>query len=106
MPAQHGQDREDAVMRSLSGVLLVSGLLAAGCTSSPNSEIDKAPVGSDVQVTRQDGALVEGKLAAKDANTVRVEKGATQRTVPRSEIVDVRVKDEKSDGRTPEAAPP
>ena len=83
-------------MRSLSGVLVVSGLLAAGCGSSPDRQLDNTPVGSDVQVTRQDGALVEGKLAAKDAGTVRVEKGATTRTVPRSEIVDVRVKDDKS----------
>ena len=88
-------------MRSLSGVLVVSGLLAAGCGSSPDRELDNTPVGSDVQVTRQDGALVEGKLAAKDEGTVRVEKGATKRTVPRSEIVDVRVKDEKAVAEEP-----
>jgi hypothetical protein len=92
-------------MRSLNGVLLVSGLLAAGCNSSPNRELDNAPVGSDVQVTKQDGALVEGRLTAKDAGTVRVEKGATKRTVPRSEIVDVRVKDEKAVAEEPVLPP-
>lgn len=89
-------------MRILNTVLIAGGLLAAGCNSSPDRQIDNAPVGSDVQVTRQDGALVEGKLAAKDAGTVRVENGATKRTVPRSEIVDVRVKD----ANAPEPAVP
>ena len=63
--------------------------LAAGC--SRGTDLEKVPVGSDVQLTRQDGGVVEGKLAARDETTVRIDVGRTTRTVSRKEIADVRV---------------
>jgi hypothetical protein len=79
-------------MRNLIPALFFSVLCATACNkASDSTDIDKVPVGTDVQVTRQDGGLVEGKLAARDEAAVRVEKGATTRSVPRKDIADVRV---------------
>lgn len=60
-----------------------------GC--STRADPDKVPVGTAVQVTRQDGGLVEGTLAARDEKTVTVKAGRTTRTVPRGEIADLQV---------------
>jgi hypothetical protein len=80
-------------MRGLIGVVIAAAALSAGCNRTPQAQIENTPVGSDVQVTRQDGGLVEGKLAAKDDASLRVESGKTTRLVPRSEVAEVRVKD-------------
>jgi hypothetical protein len=45
-----------------------------------------------VQVTREDGALVEGRLTDRNADAVRVDVGPTTRAVPRKEIADFRIK--------------
>jgi hypothetical protein len=65
--------------------------VAAGCSRGP--DLEKVPVGSEVQLTRQDGGVVEGKLAARDETTVKVNVGRTTRSVARKEIADVRVVD-------------
>ena len=83
-------------MRNLTGVMLVSLLVGVGCSKPSEPDIDQVPVGTDVQVTREDGGLVEGKLTAKDETTVRVEKGATSRSVPKKEIAEVRVVADKA----------
>ncbi len=61
----------------------------AGCARK--ASVEKVPVGSEVQVTRDDGALVEGKLAEKDAQTVKVDTGDVVRSVPVDKIADVRL---------------
>ena len=43
---------------------LAASLLFAGCNRS--ADIEKVPVGSNVQLTRDDGGVVEGTLAARD----------------------------------------
>src|SRR6186997_2515156 len=63
--------------------------LALACNGSP--EIDKVPAGSEVQVTRQDGGLVEGKLEQVSESSVKVDTGRTSREVPKADIADVRV---------------
>jgi hypothetical protein len=63
----------------------------AVCGCSTRVDPDKVPVGTAVQVTRQDGGLVEGTLAARDEKTVTVKAGRTARTVPRGEIADLKV---------------
>jgi hypothetical protein len=73
-----------------------------GCTS--RVDVDKVPVGTEVQVTRQNGALVEGSLASRDQKTVAVKTGRTTRTVPRSEIADVRVVEPGRPADVPPAA--
>ncbi|MEO8484084.1 MAG: hypothetical protein ABI634_17870 [Acidobacteriota bacterium] len=70
--------------------LLVLSLAATvGCARK--GDIDKVPVGSEVQVTRQDGGLVEGKLTEKNADAVKVDTGDFLRTVPVDKIADVRL---------------
>ena len=60
---------------------------AVGC--SAQADVEKVPVGTDVQLTREDGGVVQGKLTEKDAKAVTVVTGKTTRTtrvVPREEI--------------------
>jgi hypothetical protein len=76
----------------MMSVAIVVALAAAGC--SAQADVEKVAVGSDVQLTRKDGGVVEGKLTAKDEKTVRVESGRASkatRTVPKEEIADVKV---------------
>lgn len=63
--------------------------VAYGCAS--HVDVDEVPVGTAVQVVRQDGGLVEGTLSARDEKAVAVKSGKTTRSVPRTEIADVKV---------------
>jgi hypothetical protein len=69
-------------------VLMIAG---AGCTS--RVDLEKVPVGTEVEVTRQDGGVVRGKLAAHDDQTLKVDVGSASRSVSRDQIADVRVVD-------------
>ena len=90
-------------MRNLARILLVAvGAWAAGCSN--RVDVDKLPEGTDVQVTRQDGALIEGKLAARQPDVIKVSTGRTTKDVPRDQIADVRVVDEKAPAELPEKA--
>jgi hypothetical protein len=51
------------------------------------------PVGSEVEVIRQDGGVVRGTLAERDERTVKVGVGSAGRSVPRNQIAEVRVVD-------------
>src|SRR5262245_41558114 len=65
---------------------------AVACTAK--ADVEKVPVGTDVQVTRQDGGVVQGTLTQKDEKTVKVQTGksaASTKVVPREQIADVRV---------------
>ncbi len=66
-------------------------LILAGAGCSRGTDLEKVPVGSDVQLTREDGGVVEGKLTARDEQVVKVNVGRTTRTVARKDIADVRV---------------
>jgi len=66
-------------------------VVGAGC--SRGTDLEKVPVGSDVQLTRQDGGVVEGKLTARDEKTVKVDVGRVTRSVPRDQIADVQIVD-------------
>jgi hypothetical protein len=48
-------------------------------------------VGSEVQVVRQDGGLVEGTLAARTPTSVKIDTGTVVRLVDRDDIADVRL---------------
>jgi hypothetical protein len=54
-------------------------------------DVEKVPVGSEVAVTKEDGGVVQGKLAERDVKVVKVNVGRTVREVPRETISDVRV---------------
>jgi hypothetical protein len=84
-------------MRSALAALVVAGVLAApGCERK--TDIDDVAVGTTVQVTREDGALVEGRLQHSSEAAVTIDTGSTTRLVAKHEITDVRVV-------TPEMAP-
>ena len=82
--------------------LIVVLVLASGCRRDP--PVDQVPVGSDVQLTRRDGALVEGKLTARDETAVKLAVGPATKSVPRDEIVGLRVRDEKTAATPPREA--
>jgi hypothetical protein len=69
--------------------LAASGLTAIGCAR--HVDIEKIPVGTNVQLTRDDGGVVEGTLAERDATVVTVKSDAGTRAVPRDEIAVVQV---------------
>jgi hypothetical protein len=75
----------------IAALALVSAAAAAGCHRTP--DVDRVPVGSDVQLTRADGALVEGTLVGRDQDAVTVDVGPATRSVPREAIADLRLKD-------------
>jgi hypothetical protein len=66
-------------------------IVSIGC--GRETDVDDVPVGADVQVTRDDGALVEGKLVERDAEAVRVDTGPVTRSIERARIADVQVPD-------------
>lgn len=65
--------------------------MAIAC--SGGVDVEDIPLGTTVQVTRDDGALVEGRLAEKSDEAVTIERGtpARPKAVPVAEIADVRV---------------
>ena len=71
--------------------VLTVALALAGAACSREPEVEKVAVGSDVQLTRQDGGVVQGKLTAKDEKSVQVQSGKSTRTVPKDQIADVKV---------------
>ncbi len=79
-------------------------LAVLGVSCSREADVEKVPVGSEVQLTREDGGVVEGKLAARDQQAVKVDVGPATRSVPRDEIAVVRVVDRR-DGAKPVALP-
>jgi hypothetical protein len=71
----------------------VAALAIAGAACNQPATVEDAPLGSDVQLTRQNGALVEGKLTARDERSVKVDVGKVTRSVPKADIADMRVVD-------------
>lgn len=88
--------------RTSSIVGLVCLLAGAACSSKPN--VDKVAVGQEVQVTKDDGGVVVGKLAAKDAQTVKISTAHASREIPRADIADVQVIDAKTPVTLPAVA--
>lgn len=77
--------------RYLSTLALVTIVAATGC-SAP-ADVEKVPVGTEVEIVRQDGGVVHGTLTGRDERTVKVNLGTTSRSVPREQIADVRIVD-------------
>lgn len=77
------------MVRRMTILTVALALAGAGCTREP--EVEKVAVGSDVQLTRQDGGVVQGTLTAKDEKTVQVQSGKSTKTVPKDQIADVKV---------------
>ena len=77
-------------------------LFAAACRGQ--SEVDKVVVGQDVAVVKDDGGVVEGKVASLDDKSVRLTTGQTTKSIPKAEIVDVKVVGEGQPAELPPAA--
>ena len=77
------------MMKTLPAIAFALMLAIAGC--SKKVDLEKVPVGTEVQVTRQDGGVVQGTLAARDDTTVKVKVGPVNRSVPRDQIADVQL---------------
>jgi hypothetical protein len=76
-----------------SGIALALMLASAGCTN--RLDLDKVPVGTEVQLTRQDGGVVRGSLTGRDDKTVKVKVGSVDRSIPRDQVADVQLVDGK-----------
>ncbi len=87
------------VLPSLWLTLLFVG---TGCSREP--DVDNVPVGADVQLTRDDGALGEGKLVERTPDAVRVDVGPVTRSVERDKIAAVQVRNAEAPAPIPEAA--
>lgn len=80
-------------MKNILPILtLTLSVIGAGCAADP-ADVEKVPVGTEVEVTRQDGGVVRGTLAAKDDKAVEVKVGKASRSVPRDQIAAVQVVD-------------
>jgi hypothetical protein len=77
------------MMKTLTTFTLALMLASPGCSN--RVDLEKVPVGTEVQVTRQDGGVVQGTLAARDDTTVKVRVGPATRSVPRDQIAAVRL---------------
>jgi hypothetical protein len=78
-------------------------LTVAVAACSRSADVEKVPVGSDVQVTRNDGGVVEGTLAARDETSVKVDVGTATKDVPKKDVAAVTVIDPAAE---PPAPPP
>ena len=82
--------------KSILRLITVLALGGAVACAEAKADVEKVPVGTDVQLTSKDGGVVQGTLTEKDATTVKVVTGKTAKTtktVPRESIADVRVVD-------------
>jgi hypothetical protein len=79
--------------KHLSGTAVVCLMTAmammAGCNRA--ADVESVPIGSSVQLTRQDGGVVTGTLSSRDADNVRVTVGRASRLIARNQIADVAV---------------
>ena len=66
-------------------------LIVAGVACAIRVDIEKVPIGTEVEVTRQDGGVVRGTLTALDDTTVTVTADSGSRSVPRAQITSVRL---------------
>jgi len=77
-------------------------IAAAGCGNAV--DLEQVPVGSEVEVIRQDGGVVRGTLAARDAETVSVDTSSASRSIVRDQIASVRLVDEADESPLPAIA--
>lgn len=72
--------------------LSVLSVWAAGCSSN---DVTKVPPGTEVEVTKQDGGVVHGKMARVDGQNAVIAVGSRERTVAASDVAALRVIDAK-----------
>jgi hypothetical protein len=87
----------DRICRTLIAVLLIG----AGVGCSSRVDLDELPIGTPVEVTRQDGGVIRGPLTARDDKAVQMGVGPASRSIARDEISSVQL----VDGTTPPPLP-
>jgi hypothetical protein len=75
--------------RHLVSIIGTTLLLAAGCAH--HTSVDSVPIGTNIEVTRHDGGVIEGRLTARNPHQVSLDVGAATRWITRSDIADVHV---------------
>lgn len=67
--------------------VFAAGALSAACSSKP--DVETVPIGTAVEITRQDGGVVKGTLTARDDQSLRVDVGRATRQIPRDQVAEV-----------------
>lgn len=80
------------MLRVFRAAALGAAVFAVGCANGIN--VDEIPIGSEVQVTRDDGGLVEGTLTDRDEQSLIVDTGRVSKAVQVQRISDVRIIDD------------
>lgn len=83
--------------RALIAVVVMG--MGAGC--APRVDVEQVPIGTKVEVTREDGGVVRGTLTARDDQNLRVAVGPAARSISRDDITSVQI----ADGATPPVLP-
>jgi len=79
-------------------------LMAAGVGCSSRVDLDEVPIGTPVEVMREDGGVVRGPLTARDDKTVQMGVGSASRSIARDEITSVQLADGTAPPPLPAAA--
>jgi hypothetical protein len=88
-------------MNRVCRTLIAVSLIGAGVGCSNGVDLDEVPIGTPVEVTRQNGGVIRGPLTARDDKTVQMGVGPASRSIARDEISSV----QRVDGTTPPPLP-
>jgi hypothetical protein len=91
-------------MTSVCRTLIFVFLIAAGAGCASRVDLEKVPIGTRVEVTRQDGGVIRGTLTALDDRNVRMAVGSVTRSIPRDQITHVQVVDDAASTPVPLSA--
>jgi hypothetical protein len=75
----------------LLAIAVTSLSLCGALACSTRVDVATVPLDSKVQVTQQDGAVVEGTLTARDETTVTIKSARGTRRVARDEVADLQI---------------
>jgi hypothetical protein len=64
--------------------LLIGAGVGVGCSRSV--DVEQVPIGTAVEITRQDGGVVRGTLTARDDRDLKMAVGPATRSIPRGEV--------------------
>ena len=89
-------------MTRLTCVVLAGLVAAAGC--SRKVDVESVPLGTPVEITRQDGGVVRGTLTARDDKNLGVDVGRATRSIPREQVAEVELVNDKAPATLPALA--
>lgn len=91
-------------MKYVFNTLSVMALAITLQACSSKVDVEKVPLGTTVEVTRQDGGVVRGTLTARDDQNLRIDVGRATRSIPRAQIDGVELVDVSAPPKLPTAA--